>query len=162
MDAVKVREARTLRAEGLKAAQIAEKLAVPESTVRNWWASGDCPECGTPVLGDGLCSACRKSEPRRLFGIRNFPRDLKAKVIDDAKTRGLNMNEVIVRLLAAHYGVEVDSSANGRPTNPGLDSQQVNLRVPDELDQAIRVAAALNRRVAQEEVVAVVSAAYAA
>jgi Homing endonuclease associated repeat len=59
----KVAEARRLRAGGLKAREIAERVKAPESTVRNWYLGGTC-RCGAPLDGgDGVnsskvCSSC--------------------------------------------------------------------------------------------------------
>jgi Homing endonuclease associated repeat len=45
----KIREARRLRGEGWTAREIASFLGANESTVRNWYLGGECPDCGTPV-----------------------------------------------------------------------------------------------------------------
>lgn len=66
----KIREARRLRAERWTAAAIGRELAVPASTVRNWYLGGDCQECGAPVEGSSsrraqFCVPCynRLREP---------------------------------------------------------------------------------------------------
>jgi hypothetical protein len=59
----KIAKARELRAKGLKAREIAERLDANESTVRNWYLGGTC-RCGTPLDGSspgkstGRCRTC--------------------------------------------------------------------------------------------------------
>lgn len=92
--------------------------------------------------------------------VRHVPPELKLRLEADAKERGCTVNDVAVQILAAHYGVEADLSgrksvlANGRP--------DINVRVPDSLDVAIRVraAAARPKRSPNRDVAAVLCAHY--
>lgn len=48
--AEKIDWSRALRAEGLSAPEIAERVDAPASTVRNWYLGGTC-RCGAPIDG---------------------------------------------------------------------------------------------------------------
>lgn len=62
--AEKIDWSRALRAEGLTAPEIAERVDAPASTVRNWYLGGTC-RCGAPIDGSSkraqeakFCSKC--------------------------------------------------------------------------------------------------------
>lgn len=88
------------------------------------------------------------------------PGKLRARIVADAKKRKLNLNSVVVTILAERYGVEVAVDGSGRPTAPSKERKPIMLRVPAGLDTAIRNAAWTNRRSAQEEIIASLSEHY--
>lgn len=72
--AEKMLKVRRLRAAGLTAGMIADKVGIPASTVRNWWGDATCLVCGDPVEASSgppseLCQTCA-DQPTAPHGTR--------------------------------------------------------------------------------------------
>ncbi len=72
--------------------------------------------------------------------VQDIPQDLRAKLVEDAASRDISINEAAVGLLSEAYGVEREPST--RPHRGSRGSTQILLSVPDELRTAVRLHAA--------------------
>ena len=121
----KIREARTLRAEGLTALEIGARLGISDSTVRNWCLGGDCEECGAPVEGSSklksrLCQECGLKaflESRRSAACERAEDFIRMRLagklnVDIARERGFGENVVAQVFSRAHldWGLDVPPS----------------------------------------------------
>jgi hypothetical protein len=66
--------------------------------------------------------------------------ELRSHLVDKAKASGTNLNQVAVAILAEHY--DVSALVSRRRRNASADQTVLNLRLPNELAVAIKVAAA--------------------
>lgn len=63
--------------------------------------------------------------------------DLRPRLVADAREQGTNMTEVAVKILCSEYGTPYAGSA--RKTAPRTADDKIVLRLPDDLDAAIRL-----------------------
>lgn len=91
--------------------------------------------------------------PRHEQFLNTVPRDLRAKLIEDAEEQESNVTDVAVAILAERYKVAVPES-RGRRTTPNPDSQSMLLRVPERLHTAIAHAAVTNKTSAAKQIIA--------
>lgn len=87
--------------------------------------------------------------------------DLNKRLVADARERGTSRTEVILSILSRTYGVE-HAASNRRPagTSPGEDAANINLRIPEDLHQAVAYSALRRRRSVPDEIIATLSAHY--
>lgn len=76
--------------------------------------------------------------------IRDFPPDLKARLVADAEAQETNLSEVAVAILADSYGVAYEPK--GSRSTGVKDSAEVYLRAPDALRRKLRVRSATTGR----------------
>lgn len=67
----------------------------------------------------------------------NMPPELKAAIATETRRRGTNMNDLVVGLIAQHYGVPF--SPSGRRSDPGFSQGKVILRMSGELKRRIQL-----------------------
>lgn len=86
------------------------------------------------------------------------PPELKQRLVADAESRGTNMNEVILEILAKRYRVAFTPA--GRPGRASPSGYDLELRLPIALDRAAAAAAGANGRTVPREVIAVIAEHY--
>lgn len=84
------------------------------------------------------------------------PEDLRPMLAAEAERNESNLTETSIRILSKTYGVLFVPT--GRKTAPAAAGEELNLRLPIELDRAIRAAAAVNDRSVQREILSALCA----
>jgi len=67
--------------------------------------------------------------------------ELKARIVQGTRESGQSQNDVVVGILAGHFGVPFESSGRVGASPPGNGSGQLVLRIPRELRLKIRLTA---------------------
>lgn len=78
------------------------------------------------------------------------PEALRSKLVADAEAQESNLTDVVIQILADTYRVPCEAS--GRRTKPNANGEELNLRLPMPLYQAIAAAAATHPRSVQREI----------
>jgi hypothetical protein len=68
--------------------------------------------------------------------IRAVPEDVRAHTANEAATRDVSLNDLVVEIVARHYGISY--AASGYPYVGGGESNHWNLRLPDVVADALR------------------------
>lgn len=84
------------------------------------------------------------------------PEELRPMLAAEAERNESNLTETSIRILCKTYGVLFVPT--GRKTAPAAAGEELNLRLPMDLDNAIRAAAAVNDRTVQREILAALCA----
>lgn len=84
------------------------------------------------------------------------PEDLRPMLAREAEANESNLTETSIKILCKTYGVLFVPT--GRKTAPAAAGEELNLRLPMDLDGAIRAAAAVNDRSVQREILAALCA----
>jgi hypothetical protein len=90
-----------------------------------------------------------RSKPNRRWLV---PEELRPKLVADAEQHETSLTDVIVRILAGVYGVEVASSS--RKTAPKVDGDVINVRLPMPLYVAVLSNAGPRKRSVQKQILA--------
>lgn len=128
---------------------------------------GFCDACfGMPALGGDEVTLAASPDTVvpvvwRQTQLKHVPEELKAALAEEAMVRRTNVADVIVSTLAAHFGLEVDSSSRRKAFRPSLPyGDNIVLRVPEPLLVELMRAAAKWRTTRSGEALAILAEAF--